>query len=213
MSTALDIVRRALRSMGALRRGKEPTGADQADGLERLQSLILAMPGLIQNGRWCERAKSAAYTAKEGERITVTGAVTITLPLTVTDCETGCTRPPKDLARVYVLGADAVVDYSGDEDGAAGLWVYSATLGAWARADGLTIDDDMPFGAEDDEGLAAQLAVNMVDEYGGGISARTAALAQNSARSFRARLKKAEPKDYSRPDDSFDTYRQWRDYA
>lgn len=198
MSTALTIVRRALRLMGVLGPGAQPTGVDQADCLERLQSVILGLPGLTLNGRWSEVASAAAYTAKESERIMVTGAWTITLPLTVTP-DGGDTRPPLDLARVLVVGADATIDYSGDEDGGAGLWLYSASKGAWGRADGLTISSELPFGAEDDEGLSAKLAMSLVDEYGASLGPVTVQAAEAFTRSVRARLKRSAPVDYDRP--------------
>jgi hypothetical protein len=191
MSTALDIVRRSLRAIGVLAAGKQPTGSDPADALERLQSVILGLPGLLHNGRWREVATSASYTAKEGERISVTGAVTITLPSTIT-C-VGATRPPLDLARVQILGASVTN---------AGLWVYSASKGSWGQADRLTISGELPFGAEDDAGLAALLAVDMASEYGdeAELGQRTIATAQAAARSFRARFKKTEPINWSRPE-------------
>lgn len=186
MSTCNDIVRRALRAIGVVAAGKSPTGSDAQSGMEYLQSLILDLPGLLKNGRWREVAVTGPYTAREGDRCTVSSPGVVTLPVTT------CARPPHDLARVQILGA-------ADN---AGLWIYIATKGAWGRLDALTIEDDMPFGAEDDAGLAAMLAVNMASEYGeeSELGQRTVAAAQTAARSFRARFKKAEPIDWSRPE-------------
>jgi hypothetical protein len=190
LSTAKTIIRRALRLIGELAAGQEPTGSAASDGLERLQSLILDMPGLVQNGFWRETATSTVYAANEGHRVTVTSPGVVTLPLTVS--HDGCTRPPHDLAKVQIVGTAANV----------GLWLYSATKGAWGRADALTIVSELPFGSEDDEGLSAQLAVNMADEYGETVvlGPRTIAKAAISAKSFRARLKKSEARDPHRPD-------------
>lgn len=189
MARCQDIIRRALRSMGVLQAGQEPAGPDASDGMERLQSLLLDLPGLIQNARWCEVAISAAYTAIEGARVTVTAPGVVTLPDVVT-CD-GRARPPLDLARIQI---------SGTADNA-GIWIYSATKAEWGRVDDLTLTDDIPFGDEDVEGLAALLAVNMSDEFGdtATIGPRTLALAGTSARSFRARFKKAAPRDWTRP--------------
>lgn len=198
MSTTRDIIRRALRLIGVLASGQEPGGSDAADGLERLQSLILGLPGLVHNAHWREVATHAAYVAKEGERITVTAPGAVTLPSIITwnpaldpfcdpsglewdDCTTA--RPPYDLARVQIIGQTPPN---------AGLWVYSASNAAWRRADGLKITSDCPFGVEDDGGLAAILAVDVVDEFGGQVGQRTLAVAQQSARSFRARFKMHE---------------------
>jgi hypothetical protein len=192
MSKCRDIVRRALRLIGELTSGQEPTGPDAEDGVERLQGLILDLPGLIQNGQWHERAIAypTPYAAREGHRYTVTAPGSVVLPATIT--WDACHRPPHDLTKVQILGA-------ADN---AGLWIYSATNGAWRQADALTINSDSPFGQEDDEGLAAQLAVNMADEYGETVALgpRTLSKAQQSTRSFRARFKKHELRDHRRYD-------------
>jgi hypothetical protein len=203
MSTCQAIVRRALRAMGVLQAGQQPTGSDGPDGLERLQGIVLALPGLTQGGFWGEHAASTAYTAKEGQRITVTGSAVITLPLIVT--HHAHTRPPRDLAKVQIIGASVANP---------GTWLYSATKGAWGRANSLALSDELPFGAEDDEGLSALLAVAWADEFGptAVIGARTLALAGLASRSFAARLKKAQAEDWSRPHD-FHTSRRCGDYA
>lgn len=178
MSTCQAIIRRAMRLMGVTSAGQEPAGPDAEDGMEALQSLILTIPGLILNGRWRDRSVSAAHTARESDRLTVASPGSVTLPLTVTWA--GHTRHPHDLAKVQIIGAAEN----------AGLWLYSATKGAWGQADGLENADEMPTGIEDDAGIAAQLAVNMMDEYSAQLGARTLALAMQSARSLRSRLKK-----------------------
>lgn len=191
MSTALDIMRRALRAIGVLKAGKEPTGPDAQDALEHLQSVILGLPGFFHNGRWCEAAIDSAYTARESERITVTTPGVVTLPTVIT-CNT-VSRPPYDLAKVQIIGADA-------EN--AGLWLFSATKGAWGQADALSTSSELPFGPEDDAGLAALLAVDMAAEFGGEaeLGQRTVAVAQAAARSFRSRFKKNQPIDWTRPE-------------
>lgn len=203
MSTCQNIVRRAMRLMGVLTAGQQPSGADATDGMERLQSIILSLPGLTQGGHWREHAASSAYTAKEGSRITVTAPGAVTLPLTVT-CD-GYTRPPRDLAKVQILGASAAN---------AGTWLYSATKGVWGKASNMALGDELPFGAEDDEGLAALLAVAWADEYGPSavIGPRTVALAAQASRSFSARLKKAQREDLDRPAAMESLYGYHRDY-
>jgi hypothetical protein len=193
MTTNADIIRRTYRLMGVLAAGDEPTGADAADAMERLQSLILGLPGLLLRGRWCDVATSAAYTAKESERVTVTLPGAVTLPLTMSDCAVG-SRPPRDLARVQIIGAT---------DPNVGLWVYVASVGAWKKLTDLEIAGDFPFGAEDVEGIAAQLAVDLSPEFGDSatINQRTVDRAQISAKSFRARFLRTQPYDPSRPDD------------
>jgi hypothetical protein len=191
-TTNADIVRRALRLLGVIPAGAEPAGTDQADTMERLQSVIMDLPGLVLNGRWHEKAISAAYTAGEGQRIAVTSPGVVTLPSAITPTG-GCTRPPLDLARVWVQGVA--------ENG--GLWVYVASLGEWRQLDALEIGGEFPFGPEDVDGLSAQLAVAMMDEYGTQYPAgpRTISKAQASVASFRARFRKVQPTDCTRPSD------------
>ena len=49
-------VRRALRLIGVIAGGQEPSGTDQSDAMERLQSVVMDLPGLSLNGRWREEA-------------------------------------------------------------------------------------------------------------------------------------------------------------
>jgi hypothetical protein len=193
LTTNADIVRRAMRQMGVLAAGQEPEGADASDAMERLSGLITGLPGLTLNARWRERATSAAYTARESDRITVTAPGAVTLPVTVSDPACG-SRPPRDLARVQIIGGAN-----------AGLWIYIAGKGAWVKVDALSLNDDFPFGKEDEEGIAAQLAVDFASEFAESatVNDRTLAKAQISARTFRARFMRTQPHDWTRPDDSF----------
>ena len=186
MSTCLDIVRRALR----LTEGETgvPTGLVAQDALQRLQSVILDLPGLLKNAAWRDRFVSAAYTAKEGDRVSVTAPGSVTLPAIISDC--GSQRLPLDCARVQIIGAASN----------AGLWLYSASKGAWGKCNGLSLTSESPFGDEDDEGLAALLAVALVDEYGGEISAATVSTATAAKASLRSRLKKCALRDCSQED-------------
>lgn len=188
MSTVNDIVRRALRAVGELRKGQVPTGADAQSGLEHLQGVILDLPGLLKNTHWRDVAVNEAYTAQEGDRCTVTGSGAVTLPTLVSRC--GSARPPMDLARVQIIGGSNP-----------GLWVYSATLATWSNVLGLTAESALPFGPEDETGLAAMLAVAMAGEYGAEneLPQRTVAVATEASRSLRSRFKKSEPADHSRP--------------
>lgn len=197
-STCNDVVRRGLRAMGAVSAGKVPAGVDADSGMEYLQSLILDLPGLLKDARWTEVAVAAAYTANEGDRCTVTGSGAVTLPTSYYDCRTASNRPPQDLARVHILGSVAN----------AGLWIWSATRGSWARVDALTPSTDLPFGEEDVQGLAMLLAVNIAAEYGAEneLGQRNIAIANAQSKSFRSRLKRAAPDDPTRPDDDVPAY-------
>lgn len=172
--------------------------------MERLQSVLLDQPGLILRGRWREKAISDADTAKEGYRITVTSPGAVTLPTEITPTG-GCTRPPLDFARVQILG---------DVDNA-GLWVFVASLGEWRQIDGLESGGDFPFGLEDVDGVSAQLAVAMQDEYGENyqVGPRTVGKAAASVAAFRARYYRASPTDWNRPSDYADGSDRLADYV
>ena len=191
-TTNADVIRRALRLLGVVAGGVEPSGTDAQDAFERLQSVVMDLPGLVLNGRWCEKAVNAAYTACEGQRITVTAPGVVTLPLTIMPFG-GCSRPPLDFARVWIQGAASNP----------GLWVYVASLAEWRRVDALEQSGEFPFGGEDVDGIVSQLAVALSDEYGEQYPAgpRTIQKAQASVASFRARFKKSEPRDWRRPTD------------
>lgn len=195
MSTATDIITRGLRMAGVTARGYVPAGLDAEDALQYLQSVVLGLPGFVHNGgTWREKAITSAADARESYRYTVTTPGAVTLPASITSCwSCGCSRAPYDLAKVQIFGEDAENP---------GIWLYSATKAAWGRADALEIGSELPFGAEDDEGLAALLAVNISDEYGAQIGERVAGLAARATRSFRSRFKAHEaprccfPRDY-----------------
>lgn len=179
MTTCLEVCSRALRALGVLGAGEEAAGDDAADALQHLQAMLDDLP-LLRNGEWSEviLTSAEAYTAKDGERITTNGFdAPITLATTYED-ECGRTVPQRDLSRVQILG----------EHDQAGMWIWSAGKGAWGRADGLGLTDELPFGAQDDAGLVAMLAVELSAEYPGEVRPATVARAQRQVTSFRARF-------------------------
>lgn len=174
-----QIITSALRKAVVVASGETPSADEMNDGLEMLQALVLEHPGLA-GGYWRDLypTSSTAFTAKEGQRITV-GAFSpvITLPTTTTDWE--CTRAMAPLARIQIVG--------GDQEG---LWLYSTE---WRRADALTLDSENPFGDVTNNGLAAQLAARWVEEFGTQVGPSNLAQAQRSEKTIRGRL-------YRRPD-------------
>lgn len=103
-------------------------------------------------------AVQAAYTAGENQRISdVSGAsVVITLPATITDVdpETGMTRPraPRDASVVQIAGGNS--------------FLYDLAQGAWVNLDTLTLDSPAPLSAKGADGLAAVVAVLVMEERG-----------------------------------------------
>lgn len=181
MSTCLQLITRGLKALGVLSAGQVASGGKAADGMQHLQDVINALP-LLRNGEWADvfLTSAAAYSASDGERIFTEGfAAEITLPDTFTN-DAGQTVATLDLSRVQIMGAahDQV-----------GLWVYSAQNGSWARCDALALEDESPFGPDDDAGLGALVAIHSVPDYGdAGLTAATAAMASEAVKSFRSRF-------------------------
>lgn len=182
MATILDHCSRALRSLGVIGARDVADGEDGETALEKYQAMVNDLP-LLRKGVWTEvlLTGASAYEASDGERINAMGyAAAITLPTTYED-DSGNTVPQRDLSRVQIIGGDQ-----------AGLYVYAASLGAWAQVDDLELSDESPFGSEDDAGLVAMLAVELAPEYGEEATLTQVIVerAGRQLRSFRARFRR-----------------------
>lgn len=152
MTTMSDAVGKVARLLGITKRSQQPNGHDAADLLDYLQGVIDRLP-LFRNGHWNDVVLTSndAYTAKDGDRIALEGFdPVITLPTTYMD-DCGETKIMRDLSRVHVIGD--------------GIYVWSSTLAAWSRTDGLALTSTFPFGAEDLPGIVALAAVEAAPEY------------------------------------------------
>jgi hypothetical protein len=146
-----DIVRRAFRMLNRIGIG-EDLDADEADeALTAFQTMLLTLPCLGLGGPLTNVRISANYTAGEDERISADSALslTVTLPDTVTDEDTGEDRAPRNGAIVEVTGSSPTI------------YVYVAYLNSWKQLTGLTLQSENPLGALHHEGLAAMLAVRI----------------------------------------------------
>lgn len=181
MSTCLQIITRGLRALGVLSAGQVASGVKAANAMEHLQDIINGLP-LLRDGEWTDvfLTSTAAYAASDGERIYTEGyAAAITLPTTFVN-DDGQTVATLDCSRVHIMGADH------DQ---VGLWVYSAQNGSWARVDALALNDDSPFGPDDDRGLGALVAVSSVPDFGGAdLTPATVGMAGQAIASFRSRF-------------------------
>lgn len=180
MTTSLEIISKA--RLWAEGERDIASGSDGQFALMRYQNLIDNLP-LFRTGHWCDVILTSAddYAAKDGERVVPNGFdAVITLPATYTD-QCGKVHVQQDLSRVQVIGK--------------GLWVFSVSNGAWRQADGLTLESDCPFGPEDEQGLAAMLAVALASDASGSLNELSPAVtqtAQAQVNKFRSRFYRAD---------------------
>lgn len=162
MATCSDIIARALRMVGIVGKGDEPTATEEDDAMFALLAIYqrLADTALSTDTTVYE---TDDYEPEEGERVYCTG--TVTLPTTIDD---GDTRLPLDLAAIQYL----------DENTSSAWRTYISDKGAWTRIDNLTEASTAPFADRNQEGLAALLAMEIAEEYGAQVSASVIAKAR-----------------------------------
>lgn len=157
--TVRQILTRAARKIGQATEGQPaPTAYDMDNLLGTLQAWYESSINGGLFGQLVDVFKDEAYTAVEFDRVRKDAAVTITIPDTITDPDTGEERAPLDLCPI-------VVTYPGQADYPQ-LNVYDADVGDWVRLDGLTLDSDAPLSGRGANGLAALVAALAMEEQG-----------------------------------------------
>ncbi|UXO93928.1 adaptor protein [Pseudanabaena phage Pan3] len=160
MATCRDIVTRALHMAAIVPLGKDPKAAEGQLGLELLQGLYDGWFAGGMFGRLTDVYTDTAYTAKEGERVTVDGG-TLTIPDTFEDTDTGLTRAPRELAAIVEINAGNITNR---------VWCG----GEWQECSGLTLNDEAPLSKRDAMGLSCLLALHMAEAFGTQIGPMTA---------------------------------------
>jgi hypothetical protein len=186
--TVRQIVRGALKKLGVLAIGREPTAAQAQDALEVLQGLYRELVGLGVFGRLVDvLVKTDTYSAREQERVVCNnsgGGVTVTLPVEITqsllvsqpyyrsysdpwatDWDYGHGGfSPEPLPRPPRDGACiVVVDVNSDFEK---YYLYDANRAFWVLLDGLTLDNNAPLSGRYQNGLMAVLAMRMAAPFG-----------------------------------------------
>ena len=182
MTTCRNVIKGALKKLGALAMGREPTAAQSEDALEVLQSLYRELAGQGVFGRLQDvLVTTATYTAREQERVVCDSlsGQTITLPETITQdlldsapydtCGPGYSdygwghpvydvlpRPPRDGAMIVV--ADIRSDFEK-------TYLYDANRAYWVLIDGMTLDTEAPLTGRFDNGIKAKLALRLWTHY------------------------------------------------
>lgn len=191
-----DLIALSFRKIRILASGETSSADEEADALSALQDIVLSHPGMHAGWRDVFATSAATIYARDGERVHA-GAFdpTIIKPLTVTDFG-WCGRQTQDLAKLQIIGGTG-----------AGLFLFA---GEWRQADNLLLDSDNPFGPETNDGLAAQLAVRIADEYGAEPGQTVKNIALRSEKMIRSRLYRTDrarcQDDYQFPQHPFDPF-------
>lgn len=156
MATVLDTITDAYRVAGILPLDEDPESEEATFALSGLQSMFQSWVANGMFGLLTDVYKTAAYTAKEGERVTHPGSVTITLPDTYEDGGdeygdgTGSRRAAKELSVIQVVDSntDATTTY-----------IYDRSQ--WVEIETLATTDTCPLSGYGQRGLAACLAIEL----------------------------------------------------
>jgi hypothetical protein len=172
MPTCREIITSGYRMAGVKDAAASLSALDGQVGMELLQEIYLEMLAKGLFGRMADVRITANYTAEEQDRIFVdtADAVSVTIPDTIEDAETGEDRSPKDYAVVTVT--------DGQSDSRE-LYLFDRVYGAWTRIDQLTLDDYAPLSGRFPSGLRAHVALKRAAEDGFQVSpvlARQAAM-------------------------------------
>lgn len=143
-----DIVTRALRMAGIVPKGRDPKAAEMTDGMFALQGLYDSMFTGGMFGTLRDVNVYGDYEAGPGQRVLADDGE-VTLPaMDDYDC-----RSIRDLAAIEINGAGIRKTYIWDRNG-------------WTRLDALGETDEAPLANRGAEGLAACLAMQIVEDYG-----------------------------------------------
>ena len=149
MATCNSVITRALRRLRIIDETESPTAAHGVTGMEALNSLF---DRYVMTADLEDYVATAAYTAKENQRIRLSGGSwTITYPTTIAD---DGDRDPYDLSVVVVAGASPVHK------------IYDAQLATWVTVNGLSLTDQCPLSQRNVNALVGALAEALSDDYG-----------------------------------------------
>lgn len=216
MTTVSSVIKAALRESNIIPLGKTPSDAEYAEGLERLQALVLSTLGNemgenlspIPIGRneivapanypWYGNQPPAIYFLPTNSRV----MANLTAPATV-----NLHPMPNDGARMGVVdvsqnfgtfpltivangrsieGTDVLML---DTSGVTREWFYRGDTGNWVRLTDLTLDSEMPFPREFDDMFITFLAMRLNPRYGQSLDPQSGEIFKRARSQFRARYK------------------------
>jgi len=171
MTTCRDIIALAYRFSRLISLDERPEGAEAVIGLDILQSMYDGWFAAGEFGILNDVYVSSDYTAYEGDRVTRSADEVITLPETYID-ESPSYYPHRYHDYYYTNGKERpAFDFSAIE--IVGLSRNIRDNGVWVNINDLTLDSPAPLTSLGKTGLAACLAVENTDFFGGDISPST----------------------------------------
>lgn len=176
--TCLQLIKGAMRKLGVLAIGREPTSAQSEDSMEVLSSFYPELVGQGVFGKLYDSyVTDATYTAHENERITCDATVTtVTLPTTITEewwpsqgpiggisdygwnnsSSNAYPRTPRD---------NSIIQIARSNTSTALTYIYDAPKTDWVALDSLVLASAAPLSERYGEAMKALLAVKLAPHY------------------------------------------------
>lgn len=211
MALASEIIARAYRESNVISINKTPTTAEQAEGLNLLNSLILSTIGNEAGNELCdlniggEFDQSGVCSAfvPENARLVLNQSAARTL---------GLHPQPYDGQRVAVADAGAnlatynlILDGNGrriettatvalNTNSLSRQWMYRGDTGNWVRLTDLVAADTMPFPTEFDDYFIISLAMRLNPRNNATTAQESGSALERQLRQIRARYRRPRPK-------------------
>lgn len=202
--TVRDTATLALKKIGVLRAGGQPSAADAEDARVSLQSLYAEWITQGAFGRVgnvvVARAGDVTPYPNQHVSITTNDVVNVIPPATVAADYWWTWMPGRDYGwgKNVPLGADSSVTTPRDKSVVMVTWqtgapdeaqrltyVYDGTIQRWMRTDTLALTDEAPLSARGFDGLASCLAMRLLDLFGDQLASQ---VTMRSASSYKLAL-------------------------
>lgn len=193
--TVRDVLTLALKKIGVLRAGGQPTAADAEDARASLESWYAECitQGAFGRVRDINVSRTGSITSSGNQHINVTtdGAVSVEIPATLPSDHWNTWMPCRDYGwgLNVPLGADTGANVPRDKSvvmvtdqfGPGRLtYIYDGTIQRWMRTDTIALTDEAPLSARGFDGLASLLAVRLLDLFGDTLASAMTIRAANS---------------------------------
>ena len=207
MTLVSSIITDAYRESNLVAIVNSPTATEQAEGLRRLNSLILSLMGnevglslrdLLVGGD-NDQSSLASTEVPENARLVLdlSEAKSLTLPAYPYDGQRVAVADVGGNLATYNL----TLDGNGHTiEGAASLalatsgldrqWMYRADLGDWVRIGGFVLTDEMPFPVDFDDYFIVKLALRLAPRNSASLASESASILPDMEAKLRARYRR-----------------------